>query len=108
MVEVDIDQKRHFDDFLYPIVTVDGDRAVIMGLNALIKLEQTMFEKIGSGGHAFLYQMGKDYSIENSKILKSSNFAQDQESQLRNLADSLKLPAGEYSTSEKYGTGLTS
>jgi predicted amino acid-binding ACT domain protein len=90
MVEVDIDQKRHFDDFLYPIVSVDGERAVIMGLNALIKLEQTMFEKIGSGGHAFLYQMGKDYSIENSKILKSSNFPQDRESQLKNLADSLK------------------
>jgi len=90
MVEVDIDQKRHFDDFLYPVVGVDGDRAVVMGLNALIKLEQTMFEKIGSGGHAFLYQMGKDYSIENSKILKSGNFAQDQESQLKNLADSPK------------------
>jgi hypothetical protein len=90
MVEVDIDQRRHFDDFLYPIVGVDGDRTVIMGLNALIKIEQIMFEKIGSGGHAFLYQMGKDYSIENSKILKSSNFAQDQESQLKNLADSLK------------------
>jgi len=90
LVEVDADQKRHFDDFLYPIVGVDDDRAVIMGLNALVKLEQTMFEKIGSGGHAFLYQMGKDYSIENSKILKTSTFPQDQESQLKNLADSLK------------------
>ena len=89
-VEVDIDQRRHFDDFLFPLVSVDNDRAVIMDLNALIKLEQSLFEKIGSGGHAFLYQMGRDYSLENSKFLKSSNFSQDRESQLKNLADSLK------------------
>ena len=90
-VEVDSDAKRHFDNFLYPIVNVDEDRAVILGLNALIKLEQTLFEKIGSGGSAFLFQMGKDYSIENFKALKSNSFAQDPTSQLRNLCDFLKM-----------------
>jgi hypothetical protein len=89
-VEVDSDAKRRFDNFLYPIVNVDEDRAVIMGLNALIKLEQILFEKIGSGGSAFLFQMGRDYSIENFKILKSNGFAQDPESQLKNLCDFLK------------------
>jgi len=89
-VEIDTDQTRHFDDFLFPVVGVDSDRAVVMDLNGLIKLEQLMFEKIGSAGHAFLYQMGKDYSAENNKILKSDVFQQDQESLLRNLADLLK------------------
>lgn len=89
-VEVDTDMRRRFDNFLYPIVTVDEERAVIMGLNALTKLEQVLYEKIGSGGSAFLFQMGKDYSLENFKILRSSGFAQDEESQLRNLSDFLK------------------
>lgn len=89
-VEIDADQTKQFDDFLFPILGFQQDRAVVMGLNALIKLEQNMFEKIGSGAHAFLFQMGKDYSTENSKVLRSSNFQQDQESQLRNLIDSMK------------------
>jgi len=49
-----------------------------------------MFQKIGSGAYAFLFQMGKDYSTENSKALRSNNFPHDQASQLRNLIDSLK------------------
>ncbi len=89
-VEVDLDLRRHFDNFLYPILNVDEDRAVIMGLNALTKLEQILYEKIGSGGSAFLFQMGRGYAIENFKILTTSSFAQDQESQLRNLCDFLK------------------
>lgn len=89
-VEVDADSRRRFDNFLYPIINVDEERAVIMGLNALIKLEQTLYEKIGSGGSAFLFEMGKYYSIENFKVLKSNGFAQDPDSQLRNLSDFLK------------------
>ncbi|MDA4111767.1 MAG: hypothetical protein OK439_04465 [Thaumarchaeota archaeon] len=89
-VEIDDDQRRRFDNFLFPIVGVQDNRAVIMDLNALVKLEQSLFEKIGSGGHAFLFQMGRDYSIENGKILKSGDFAQDRESQLKNLVDLLK------------------
>ncbi len=89
-VEVDADARQRFDNFLYPVINVDEDRAVIMGLNALIKLEQTLCERIGSGGSAFLFEMGKNYSIENFKILKANFFAQDPDSQLRNLGDFLK------------------
>ncbi len=89
-VEIDADVRRRFDNFLYPIVNVDEERAVIMGLNALIKLEQTLCEKIGSGGAAFLFEMGKYYSMENFKILKFEGFAQDPDSLLTNLRDFLK------------------
>ena len=89
-VEVDSDFRRRFDNFLYPILNVDEDRAVIMGLNALVKLEQILFEKLGSLGPVFLFQMGKDYAIENFKILRTGGFPQNQESQLRNLCDFLK------------------
>jgi len=105
-VEVDSDVRRRFDNFLYPIVNVDEDRAVIMGLNALIKLEQILFEKIGSGGSAFLFQMGKDYSIENFKILKSNSFGEDSDSQLRNLCDFLKTSGWGVFETRKISSGF--
>lgn len=56
--------KVAFDQFLFPLVIMNGFRGVIMNMGPLLRVEQRLTEQFGSGGAVLMFEEGKQYALE--------------------------------------------
>ena len=55
---------RLFDKFLFPTVIMNKDRVILMRVEALLRMEKSLLDKMGSVGAVMMFNEGKVYGDE--------------------------------------------
>jgi hypothetical protein len=80
---------RLFDQLFFPLMIMQKHRVVVLRIEPLLRVEERLAKRFGSGSAAILYEEGKTYSIETIEHYKES-LPISQELLMKNVVDGLR------------------
>ena len=83
-------QGRLFDKFLFPTTIMNKSRVILMRVEALLRIEKSLMDKIGSGGAVMMFNEGKIYGEEALKQYRLALPNASTEVLIENIIDGLR------------------
>jgi hypothetical protein len=81
---------RLFDRFLFPTLIMNNNRVILMRVEALLRMEKSLFEKMGSVGAAMMFDQGKIYGEDALKQYRLALPGASTEVLVENITDGLR------------------